>query len=185
MTIKRWDTKSVICEFPGTLKECLENDKAMSFYRADLSGADLSGANLSGADLSGANLSGADLSRADLSGADLSGANLSGADLSRADLSGADLSRADLSRADLSGADLSSADLSGAIFDFSAWPLRCDSLKVIWGERIFDQLMYHLLSGDHSRLSDDRKKLVAELKGKEVCSNFAISYRRELPRLKP
>ena len=71
-------------------------------------------ANLSGAYLSGANLSGAYLSYADLSGANLSGAYLSGADLSGAYLSGADLSGADLSGADLSGADLRGANLSGA-----------------------------------------------------------------------
>ena len=64
--------------------------KRADLFRADLSGANLSGANLFRADLFRANLSGADLSRANLSGADLSGA-----DLSRANLSGADLSRAD------------------------------------------------------------------------------------------
>ena len=69
--------------------------KRADLFRADLSGANLSGANLFRADLSGADLSGANLFRADLSGADLSGANLSGADLSGANLSGANLFRAD------------------------------------------------------------------------------------------
>ena len=46
----------------------------------------------------------ADLTGADLTGADLFEANLTGAVLFEANLSGANLSRADLSRANLSGA---------------------------------------------------------------------------------
>jgi len=79
------------------LVELLKNDKAKfnryiqfsvsvrSYFRCDLTYANLSGADLSGANLSGANLSGANLRRADLSGANLRRADLSGADLSGAD----------------------------------------------------------------------------------------------------
>lgn len=70
------------------------------FYRANLSGADLSDANLSRAYLLESNLSEADLSFANLSSAGLVDANLSGADLS-----GADLNYAYLDRANLSGAE--------------------------------------------------------------------------------
>jgi len=65
-------------------KLILELSRYVTFYGANLSGADLSNANLSGADLANANLSGADLANANLSGADLTRANLNGADLSNA-----------------------------------------------------------------------------------------------------
>jgi uncharacterized protein YjbI with pentapeptide repeats len=85
----------------------------------------------------------ADLSGANLSGADLSGANLSGADLSGADLSGADLSGADLRGANLRDADLRGANLRGANLDYSAWPLRCSSLKAKVCDKISAQLLFH------------------------------------------
>ena len=81
---------------PQELKTVL--DKHQKWLNRDSGGAR---ANLFRANLSGADLSGANLFRADLSEADLSGANLS-----EADLSGANLFRANLFRANLSGADL-------------------------------------------------------------------------------
>ena len=78
-------------------------------WRADLSGADLSGADLSGADLSGA-----DLTRANLAGANLTDAILVSADLTRAILAGADLTRAELAHANLTRAELVSANLTRA-----------------------------------------------------------------------
>ena len=82
-------------------------------FKADLSGADLSGVNLRGADLSCANLRDANLSCANLLDADLRCANLIGANLSSANLRGADLRGASLSGVNLSGADLRGASLSG------------------------------------------------------------------------
>ena len=79
-------------------------------FKADLSGADLSGVNLRGADLSCANLRDANLSCANLLDADLRCANLIGANLSSANLRGADLRGASLS-----GVNLRDANLSGAI----------------------------------------------------------------------
>ena len=95
-----------------------------NFFKADLSGANLSemnlrGANLrradlSGADLNGTNLIGADLERADLSGTNLIKTNLSGVNHSWMDLSGTNLCRTNLSRTNLSGMDLRGMDLHGA-----------------------------------------------------------------------
>lgn len=82
--------------------------------RADLYKADLSGADLSGADLYKVNLRGANLHRANLSEANLGGANLHESGLIRANLIGAKLYEADLSEAYLNGADLSEANLSRA-----------------------------------------------------------------------
>ena len=82
--------------------------------RADLYKADLSGANLSGANLYKVNLRGANLHRANLYKSDLSGANLYESGLIRANLIGAKLYKADLSEAYLNGADLSEANLSRA-----------------------------------------------------------------------
>lgn len=86
----------------------------MSFKRAQLAFANLSGANLRVANLSDADRSGADQRVANLSDADLSGAYLLGTNLSCTDLTKADLQGADLSDADLSGAELGDAILIGA-----------------------------------------------------------------------
>jgi uncharacterized protein YjbI with pentapeptide repeats len=102
-----------------------------------------SGADLCGADLRDANLSGANLRDANLSGANLSDANLSGANLCGADLRDANLSGANLRDANLSGANLSGADLRGADLDYSAWPLRCSSLKAKVCDKISAQLLFH------------------------------------------
>ena len=103
---------------------------AVSWPRADLSGADLSGARLGGADLLEANLAGARLESArlpraclegaagpgsDWSGASLRGASLRGVDLQGASLVDVDLRGADLREAQLGGADLTGADLRRAL----------------------------------------------------------------------
>jgi uncharacterized protein YjbI with pentapeptide repeats len=80
--------------------------KSGEFYKADLSGVDLSRSDLSEVDLSGV-----DLSRSDLSATILSDANLSNTKLCDTILYDTDLSNTDLSEADLSGANLSRSDL--------------------------------------------------------------------------
>lgn len=103
------------------------------FYRADLSGRDLSHRYLERADLREAqltqvnlymaDLTGASLTRTKLQQAELTGANLSGADLRGANLSGANLLVADLHNAILHGANLTGArnltpaQLQTAIYD--------------------------------------------------------------------
>ena len=90
-----------------------------SFYRANLSGSDLSGisgfrAKFVNTVMREAKLDGAKLSEADFTKADLTGASLAGADLRRVRFFDAILREADLSGARLTGADLTRADLSGA-----------------------------------------------------------------------
>jgi hypothetical protein len=82
-------------------------------------------------------------SGADLTGADLSDANLSSANLSDANLSSANLRGANLSDANLRGANLRGANLRGANLDYSAWPLRCSSLKAKVCDKISAQLLFH------------------------------------------
>ena len=84
-------------------------------------------------------------------------ADLTEADLTGADLTGADLTEADLTEADLTGADLTEADLSGADLDFSSWPLWCGSFNVKVDDRIFSQLLNHVLSVDHPGARELRK----------------------------
>ncbi|MFQ6018360.1 MAG: pentapeptide repeat-containing protein [Kiloniellaceae bacterium] len=89
-----------------------------SFFRADLTGSDLSKvrafrAKFVNAILRNANLDGAKLSEADFTKADLTGASLVGADLRRVRLFHANLRDANLTDARLRGADLTQADLSG------------------------------------------------------------------------
>jgi uncharacterized protein YjbI with pentapeptide repeats len=90
-----------------------------SFFRADLSAANLSEteayrAKFVNAGLQGAVFDGAKLYEADLTKADLTGASLVGVDLRRARLYRAVLRDANLTGAQLKGADLTRADLSGA-----------------------------------------------------------------------
>ena len=113
--IKRWDNNDIIvCGKYEDVRDSILKNSDKSFYRADLSSADLRSADLRSADLSSANLRYANLSSANLRYANLSSANLRSADLSSADLSSADLRSADLRSANLSYADLSPADLSSA-----------------------------------------------------------------------
>ena len=90
-----------------------------SFFRADLSGGNLSEIESSRAKfvnstMKGVNLDGAKLYEADLTKADLTGASMVGIDLRRARLFRAILRNANLTDARLNGADLERADLSGA-----------------------------------------------------------------------
>jgi len=117
MQLKRWDTGELIFEMEcGTFRELVEvSIKAgVSFYRADMSGADMSGADMRCAYMSGANMSDADMSGANMSDADMSGANMSDADMSGADMRCADMRYADMSGANMSGANMSGANMSGA-----------------------------------------------------------------------
>lgn len=68
------------------------------------------------------------------------------ADLRNADLRNADLTEADLTEANLRNADLRRADLRNADLDFSALPLWCGSLDMKIDERLFSQLLYHVMS---------------------------------------
>ncbi len=90
-----------------------------SFFRADLTGSDLSGTEsfkvkFVNAVLRNTVFDGAQLYEADLTKADLTGASLIGTDLRRARLYRAILRNVDLTDARLTGADLARADLSGA-----------------------------------------------------------------------
>lgn len=71
--------------------DCMANLRHANFFKADLSGARLSGAEFHCAFLVGANLSGTDLSEASLFGTNLSGTNLTGAEMSGTNLGGAEL----------------------------------------------------------------------------------------------
>lgn len=90
-----------------------------SAFRADFTGADLSGfdgerAKFIRAVLSDAKMGQARLAEADFTGAMLLRTDLAGADLRRARMNGADLTDADLTGARLDGADFNRARLSGA-----------------------------------------------------------------------
>lgn len=91
----------------------------VSFFRADLSGSNLTEsdayrAKFVSAKLVGTNFEQARVFQADFSRADLSGASFSGADMRRARLYKANLRGADLTGARMFDADLTRADLSGA-----------------------------------------------------------------------
>jgi len=75
----------------------------VSFRRADLSGADLTGANLKGADFSGSVLNGAVFTSAMLAEADFSKANLTSVDFSGANLTKADFTNTIVDRAIFNG----------------------------------------------------------------------------------
>ena len=47
---------------------------------------------------------------------------------------------------DMRGLDMRGVDMRGADIDYSAWPLRCGSLKAHVDDRIAIQLLYHTLS---------------------------------------
>ena len=70
--IRRWDNDEIIvCGEYESIKDCLERNKGKSFYRADLSSANLNSASLNCADLCSANLRYADLRSASLNSANL------------------------------------------------------------------------------------------------------------------
>ncbi len=85
-----------------------------SFYRANLSGQDLSQRYLAHADLREAQLVNTNFYMADLAGACLTGANLAGANIAGANLTGADLRDAVLTNANMLVTDLNGAILNGA-----------------------------------------------------------------------
>jgi hypothetical protein len=85
-----------------------------SFFRADLSGQDLSRRFLQQADFREAQLENANFYMTDLAGASFSGANLAGANLAGANLTGADLRDAILIGANMLVTDLNGAILNGA-----------------------------------------------------------------------
>lgn len=85
-----------------------------SFYKADLSGQDLSHRYLAYADLREAQLVNTNFYMADLAGACLTRANLTGANLTGANLTGTDLRDAVLTDANILVADLNGAVLNGA-----------------------------------------------------------------------
>ena len=85
-----------------------------SFFRANLSGQDLSRRFLQQADFREAQVENANFYMADLAKASLTGANLAGANLAGANLTGADLRDAILIGANMIVADLNGAILNGA-----------------------------------------------------------------------
>jgi hypothetical protein len=99
---------------PIRQQDVLTNWRPARFFRANLSGNDLSRRYLGWADLREAQLAGTNFYMANLSGACLAGANLTEADLSGANLSGADLRNVTLTNANLLVADLQGAVLTGA-----------------------------------------------------------------------
>jgi len=111
------------CSFDGSDLGAVDLSGArlrdVSFFRADLSGSNLTKSDSSGAKYINAKmhstvLDGAKLYDADLTKADLTGASLVGADLRLARFYRATLRGADLTKARLRGTDLARADLSGA-----------------------------------------------------------------------
>jgi hypothetical protein len=121
----------------------------------------------------------ADLQDANLRGADLQGANLRGANLRGANLQDANLRDANLRGADLRGADLQGADLQGANLDFSAWPLRCGSTRVIAGDRLFGQLFFHLTRLDVSKCSGGVQESMEHLRSM-AASDLFCEYRNDV-----
>ena len=97
--IKRWDTEAIIIKGKyNSIKDCIEKNKHLSFYRADLQKADLRNADLWRADLQEADFQKADLQEADLQGTNLWGADLRGANLQKVKLYSVDLREANLRR---------------------------------------------------------------------------------------
>ena len=115
MTITSHDLPAILAAHKKWIDDPDTGERAILagayLYRADLTGANLTGAILAGADLYRADLTGANLIRADLTRANLTGADLAGVDLSWSNLTGANLSGAKLTGANLTGAILAGADL--------------------------------------------------------------------------
>ena len=93
---------------------------------------------------------------------DLHNANLSDANLRNADLSDANLRNANLRNADLSGAGLRNADLSGAGLDYSAWPLKCNSLHAKVDARISAQLLYHAFAVSSLKPTEEQRNFMRD-----------------------
>ena len=120
--IKRWDNEEVIHSGEyESIADCFNAaaKEGKSFFRANLSSADLTHANLRFADLISADLTHANLSYANLRFADLISANLTHANLRFADLISANLTHANLSYANLVSANLISADLTHANLSYA------------------------------------------------------------------
>ena len=138
MNIIRWDTKEILFEKEcDSVKELMVEafEKGISFYRADLKGADLTDitlvnsnfieADFTGAILYNSNLQDSNFSNAKLVNVDFRYANLSEVDFNSsilrdsflmvANLKGAKFTRADLTNCDLSYTNLKYASLSKAI----------------------------------------------------------------------
>jgi len=91
-----------------------QTNKETNFYKADLSGANLTEANLKGINLKWVNLQGANLTGTKLQDADLEEVSLQNANLSHADLQGAYLFAANLQGANLSCSILKDAYIAEA-----------------------------------------------------------------------
>jgi hypothetical protein len=141
--INRIDGHLIVRGEYASVKDCLERNRRVSMFGADLSGADLSCAILFGTDFRDA-----DFSRAVLRGADLRGANFSNATFWGADLSGANLAEACFVNADLWKANL--------------WAARflCPPMVLLagWGE-VSDDLCVDLMRYDASNHPDPKKFL--------------------------
>jgi uncharacterized protein YjbI with pentapeptide repeats/tetratricopeptide (TPR) repeat protein len=93
--------------------ECAEL-QGVSFWSADLRGADLADARLQGSTFLGTKLQGASLARAQAQGSLFVFARLQGANLRAANFDGADLAQGDFDASDMGFASLKGARLSGA-----------------------------------------------------------------------
>jgi hypothetical protein len=172
ITIRRFYDRNVIHrgEF-ASVRQCLEDgvSNGIDFSFADLTGTELNGAKLNEADLEKADLAGADLSITDLTGA-----NLTGADLSITDLTGANLTGADLHQVDLRG-----ANLTGANLDLASFPLWCGGLGMKVDDRLFVQLLYHLLSFDTENCSEEIKNFQQSELFTRLANKFC-TYRKDI-----
>ncbi len=116
-----WLTTALADAQPRVIDGCIIKPRT-TCYKANLSGADLSGENLTSAILFKVNLTGAILQGTKLINAKMWNTVLDSADLTAADIKGAvlanaSLKKATLKQAEMSGAVLVHADLTGANLD--------------------------------------------------------------------